>query len=81
MEHTIYDNGKYNSKTQMYEDCAKTFNVSTEDLLVFEDSPKSIKEAIASGCNNVVAVNKNMEMQAGIIQTINDFNEFDRSLL
>lgn len=85
MENTIYDNGKYASKKEMYEDCAKTLGVKTKDVLVFEDSPNSIKECLSSGVENLIAIKrpdvKSLDEDSRIKQIINNFTELDMSLI
>lgn len=82
MDKTIYDNGLYIDKVTMYQDCAKKLGVDLKDIIVFEDSPKSIKEAIKAGCQNVVAVRRSDSIELPEIkQIINDFTEFDYSIL
>ena len=78
---TIYDTGEYADKKEMYEECARRLNVDPKQALVFEDSPKSIREAIASGVDKVVALNTKDEMDyPEIKQRIKDFTELDYSI-
>lgn len=80
-EQTVYDTGEYNSKAQMYIECAKRLNVSIKDGIVFEDSPTSIRQAIDGGVNKVVAIKRNDTPDLKeIIQVINDFTELDYSI-
>lgn len=82
MEHTIYDTGEYNNKVFMYQDCAKRLGVDLKDILVFEDTAKSINEAIKAGCQNIVAINNlGISELPEIKQFINDFTEFDKTIL
>lgn len=84
MDYTVYDNGTYDSKTQMYLDCAKRLNVNIDEVLIIEDSPRSIKEAIKACCKKIVAI-KNIDSEEldlpEIKQTINDFTELDYTIL
>ena len=78
---TVYDTGEYTSKTEMYKECAKRLNINPSDAIVFEDSPKSIKEAINSGVNKVVAIKReDTPNLPEIKQIINDFTELDFSI-
>lgn len=82
MEHTVYDTGEYNNKVMMYQECARRLGVDPKDVLVFEDTAKSINEAIKAGCQNVVAINNlGIPESPEIKQFINDFTEFDKTLL
>lgn len=76
-----YDNGIHKNKKTMYEECAKNSNVDMKDALVFEDSPTSIKEAIAAGARNIIALKRpDSIMLPEIKQIINDFSEVDYSI-
>ena len=76
-----YDDGSFHDKTEMYRECAKRINVELEDCLVFEDSAKSIKEAIKAGCKSIVAIKKeDTPSLPEIRQVINDFTELDYSI-
>ena len=78
----VYDTGEYVNKIEMYKKCANILNVNPKEVLVFEDSPKSIKEAIDSGCNKIIAIKrKDTPNYKEIIQTINDYTEFNFALL
>ena len=77
-----YDDGKSANKKEMYLKCADSISEKMENLLVFEDSPGSIRYAIEAGCKNVVAIRKaNTPQYPEIKQIINNFTEFDRNLL
>lgn len=66
----------------MYRSAAERIGADIQDCLVFEDSPKSIKEAIEAGCRNIIAIKrKDTPDFKEIVQTIRDFTEFDRNLL
>ena len=84
MENTIYDDGTYTSKTEMYLDCASRLNEKIEDCLIIEDSPRAIQEAIKTGCQKIIAI-KNQDSEKldnpEVKQFINDFTEFDYSIL
>ena len=81
MKYTVYDDGNYSDKIQMYKDCAKKLGTDIKDVVVFEDSPKSIKEAIAAGCENVVAIKRNdTPSLPQIKQIISNFTELDRGI-
>lgn len=78
----VYDDGNYINKVEMYKDAARNIGSDIKDCLVFEDSYKSILEAIEAGCQNVIVVNnKNISDLKEIKQKINNIEEFDRSLL
>ena len=76
----VYDDGNFDNKIKMYQKAADNINTNIKDCLVFEDSTKSLKEAIAAGCNNIVAIHNDIVLPE-IKQNINDFKEFDYSLL
>lgn len=84
MKYTVYDDGTYTSKMQMYLDCAKKLNIDIKDCLIIEDMPNPIKEAIKAGCKNIIAIKsddtKNLDLPE-IKQFINDFNDIDCSIL
>ena len=78
----VYDDGNYINKVEMYKDAARNIGSDIKDCLVFEDSYKSILEAIEAGCQNVIVVNnKNISDLKEIKQKINNIEEFDKSLL
>lgn len=78
---TVYDTGEYNSKKQMYQECAKRLNVNIKNTVVFEDSPKSIKEAIEAGCEKLVIIKRDDNPSyKEIKQRITNYNELDYSI-
>ena len=78
---TIYDNGNYQSKKQMYLDAASNLGLSLKDCLVVEDSTTPIKDVIANGCENVIAVYRDCNYQSTFIkERIKDFTEVDYSI-
>ena len=80
-EETVYDTGEYNSKAQMYQECAKRLNIDIKEAVVFEDSKKSILEAIKGGATKVVVIKKDDNPNVKEIkQRINDFTELDYSI-
>lgn len=80
-DQTVYDTGEYTSKSKMYQECAKRLNIKIEDGVVFEDSPKSIQEAIEAGAKKVVAIKRDdTPPLQEIKQVINDFTELDFSI-
>lgn len=80
-DQTVYDTGEYNSKALMYKECARRLNVNIEDGVVFEDSSKSIKEAVEAGAKKVVAIKKDdTPSLPEIKQVIKDFSELDYSI-
>lgn len=80
-EETVYDTGEYNSKTEMYKECAKRLNINLSDGVIFEDSSKSIREAIAAGAKKVVAIKRDDTPDLPEIkQIITDFTELDYSI-
>lgn len=81
MEYTIYDDESYTSKTKMYSDCAKLLDLKPEEVIVFEDSPDPIKEAIAAGVNKIVAIKReDTPNLPEIKQVIKDYTELDYSI-
>lgn len=80
-DQTVYDTGEYNSKAQMYQECAKRLNISVEEGIVFEDSSKSIMQAIEAGAKKIVAIKKDdTPTVPEIKQVIKDFTELDYSI-
>ena len=80
-EQTVYDTGEYNSKAQMYQECARRLKVKLSEGIVFEDSSKSIKEAIEGGATKVIAIKKDdTPILPEIKQVIKDFTELDYSI-
>ena len=80
-DQTVYDTGEYNSKAQMYQECAKRLNINIEEGIVFEDSSKSIIQAIEAGAKKIVAIKKDdTPTVPEIKQVIKDFTELDYSI-
>jgi len=80
-EETVNDTGDYSSKLEMYLECARRLNKDIKDGVIFEDSPKSIKEAIETGCPNLVAMKrKDTPTHPVIKQIIEDFTKLDYSI-
>lgn len=80
-DQTVYDTGEYNSKAQMYQECAKRLNIIIEECIVFEDSSKSIMQAIEAGAKKIVAIKKDdTPTVPEIKQVIKDFTELDYSI-
>lgn len=80
-EETVYDTGEYKDKIEMYKECAKRLKVNPKEAIVFEDSPKSIKEAIKSGCDKVIALKREDTPDLKEIkQVIKDYTELDYSI-
>jgi len=84
MDKTIYDNGTYTSKKEMYEDCAKLMKANMNEVLVFEDSPGVIKAVIEANPDSIIAINR---MDSYLIpdypklkQRIDDFTKLDYSI-
>ena len=78
---TVYDNGKYHDKVDMYKDCAALLGQDIKDVIVFEDSPKAIKEVVEAGCQNVVAIKRSdTPALPEIKQVIEDFTKLDKSI-
>lgn len=78
---TVYDNGSYISKAEMYKECASRLNIDIKEAVVFEDSPRSINEAIKGGVNKIVAIKRdNTPIISEIKQIINDYTELDYSI-
>lgn len=82
IEKVAFDDGTFINKVEMYRSAAERIGADIQDCLVFEDSPRSIQEAILAGCQNIVAIRgEDTPDQKEIIQKIRDFTEFDRELL
>ena len=80
-EETVYDTGEYKDKIEMYKECARRLSVNPKDVVVFEDSPKSIKEAIVSGCDKIIALKRDDTPKLPEIkQIIKDYTELDYSI-
>lgn len=78
---TVYDTGEYSGKVDMYLECAKRLNVDIKDCVIFEDSPKSIKEAVETGCPNIVIIKRNDSPNyPSIKQVIEDYSKLDYSI-
>ena len=78
---TVYDTGEYDSKAQMYQECARRLNIDLKDGIVFEDSRKSILEAINGGATKLVVIKRDDNPDVPEIkQRINDFTELDYSI-
>lgn len=81
-EKVVYDDGIMTDKRDMYLEGAKRLNVDIKDCLIFDDSPTSIRNGAKAGCKNIVVIKKeNNPDIPEIRQRINDFYEFDRSIL
>ena len=81
-EKVVYDDGIMTNKRDMYLEGAKRLNVDIKDCLIFDDSPTSIRNGAKAGCKNIVVIKKeNNPDIPEIRQRINDFYEFDRSIL
>ena len=81
-EKVVYDDGIMTDKRDMYLEGAKRLNVDIKDCLIFDDSPTSIRNGEKAGCKNIVVIKKeNNPDIPEIRQRINDFYEFDRSIL
>lgn len=78
---TVYDTGEYTGKVDMYLECARRLNVDIKDCVIFEDSPKSIKEAIETGCENIVIIKRSdSPSHPSIKQVISDYTKLDYSI-
>jgi len=78
-----YDNNKVTNKVEMYKLAASNINVDPKDCIVFEDSPKSIEDAIKAGFDKFIYVNHYDEQklnQKEILQEIKEYSEVDYSL-
>ena len=78
-----YDNEKVLNKEEMYKDAINKLNLLPEDCLVFEDSIRSINDAIKIGVRKIVKMNhfnKQKYMRKEILQEIKDFNELNYSI-
>lgn len=78
---TVYDTGEYSGKVDMYLECARRLNVDIKDCVIFEDSPKSIKEAVETGCPNIV-IQKRSDSPSypSVKQVIEDYTKLDYSI-
>lgn len=78
---TVYDTGEYTSKSEMYKECAKRLNVNISNVIVFEDSPSSIKQAIQAGVTKLIVIQKNNTPNLPQIkQKIKDYTQVDYSI-
>ncbi len=77
-----HDDGTYVNKTKMYEDAARNIGVDMKDVLVFEDTERSINEAIKAGCSRFIYVNsRGIELnKKEILQTVTSYKEIDLSV-
>ena len=74
----IYDDGNCTDKKDMYRKGAESLGVDIQDCLIFDDSPTSIRNAAAAGCENIVVIKKeNNPDIPQIRKRITNFNEFD----
>lgn len=78
-----YDNGKVTGKVEMYKKAAENIGVDPKNCLVFEDSPKSIKDAIKAGYDKIIYLNHNKPHMSDkeVLFEINDFTDIDYSIL
>ena len=80
-DETVYDTGDYKNKSEMYKECFVRTKTKAGEVVVFEDSAKSISEAINAGVTKVVAINQNESLELNEVkQSIRDFNELDFSI-
>lgn len=78
---TVYDTGEYSGKVDMYLECARRLNVDIKDCVIFEDSPKSIKEAVETGCQNIAILKRSdSPSYPSIKQVIEDYSKLDYSI-
>ena len=81
-EIVAYDDGTFQNKVEMYQAAAERIGYEIGECLVFEDSPRSINEAIEAGCRSIVAIQREeIPQRKQILQVIRDFTEFDRKIL
>lgn len=82
-DNIVYDCSDYLDKNAMYIEAARRMSINIEDALLFEDSPKVIKKAPLCGIKKIIYFNsKNKTYQQNeIIQEINNFKDFDYSIL
>lgn len=77
-----YDDGSFPDKTAMYKACAERVGTDIRDCLVIEDSASAIRQAIAAGCENIVAIrNPETPQLPQIRQIVTDLREFDQRIL
>lgn len=80
-ELVAYDTGEFADKVSMYRECARRIGVDIKNCIVFEDSPKSVKEAIEAGCPKIIRITTDKEsVYPEIRQNIKDFTELDYSI-
>ena len=80
-EKIAYDDGTFENKIRMYQAAAARIGYDIKDCTVFEDSVKSIDEAIEAGCRYIVAIRNRDLDRREIVQKIKDFTELDYRLL
>lgn len=77
-----YDDGTFYDKVHMYKACAERIGQDIGNCVVFEDSPTSIRQAIAAGCNNIVAIKREDTPDLPEIKlVIEDFRNIDIDIL
>ncbi len=77
-----YDDGIHTSKTDMYQTCAKNIGVDIGDCVVIEDSPGSIRQAIESGCRNILTIgDADIPAVPQLRQHVEDFRQIDKEII
>ncbi len=80
MKDTIYDNGKYVNKQNMFIDSLSILNVNKDDCIVIEDSCSGVFSAIQAGFKHIIVIyediiSKELEGLEQVLCYAKDFNE------
>ena len=81
-EDIIYDNGSYTNKVNMFIDACKNLKLSTNEVVVFEDSVSGIQCAYEAGISNIVVIcspedKEKYSSLPGVIKIIKDYQDLD----
>ncbi|MBN2652936.1 MAG: HAD family phosphatase [Spirochaetales bacterium] len=80
----IYDDGKIKGKPHpdLFNKAAESLNICKNEIIIFEDSKSGIEAARKSGAGKIIVVNSaRVNFKTEDLETINDFNQFDRNLV
>ena len=76
----VYDDGRFQNKTEMFRHAAHVIGVPAEECMIFEDSETGIRDALTAGCRNVVVIDSmgvggQYADRPGIVKIIRTFEE------